>query len=115
MKITLSQNQIDKLTNNQLRELAKSGTLGVMLNNLENTMNLPNRDDYKHLTGVLHLSAAARKYGLPKVTILGWIKSGMLNYVGVVKNRKLINESDIAYLSARYKSLGGSQGKRIMN
>jgi hypothetical protein len=108
---------IDSLDVVELRALAKSGKLLVMINSLmEMKMSaLPKRSDYEHLTGEIHLSAAARKYDLSKTTIAQWIKDGLLKYTGSDKNRKLMMERDIAYLSARFKALGGSQGKKVLN
>jgi len=113
--LSLTNQQIDNLDESQLRAIAKSGKLYVMLTTqVESIMSVPNRDDFMHLTELLHLSAASRKYHLSKVTIYRWITSGLLQYVSTDKNRKLIRESDIAYLVARYRALGGSQGKRLM-
>lgn len=113
--IILTPKQIDKLSEHELREIAKMGTLSVMQTIGEFYMNTPSREEFKHLTGEIHLSEAARKYNLAKVTIRQWISSGLLDYVGQTKNRKLLREKDIAYLAARFRALGGSQGKKVMN
>ena len=68
----------------------------------------------RHLDGIpIHLSQAARKYGVPQSTLSRWVQRGYIRKVGQEKNRILLNEGDVAYCVNVYRSMRGKRGKRI--
>jgi len=62
------------------------------------------REDFAHLEGVpITVSEAARKYDLLAQTIHIWVKQGMVRVLNAGRgrgSRKIVDESDVAYLAA---------------
>jgi hypothetical protein len=98
-----------------LQQLSKSDTIKLMLpiSTLHTYHMIPNKNDFSHLTGTLHLRDAEKKYSVSVVTLSRWVKRGYMRSAGRDGNRVLIYESDVAYLAAVHNSLGG-QGKSII-
>lgn len=71
-------------------------------------------DLFAHLHGsLLGLTEAGLKYGVAPGVISGWIRQGRLNIKGYAeRNKKLIDEADIAYLVAVGRAKGMRPGKK---
>lgn len=74
-----------------------------------------NRNDFSQLQGqVIGVNQAADKYDVPGPTISRWVKKGFIRVLGsrLVPGgfQKLLDESDVAYCVAVYKTDPG-QGK----
>lgn len=76
---------------------------------------LPEYKKHEKLKGVaIWVSEASRKYNIPNPTIVRWVKAGIIATIGRDRNRKLINEQDVAYCAEIYGTHKG-QGKWIFN
>ena len=61
----------------------------------------------------IHLSQAARKYNLPRGSLSRWATSGFIQVLGWEKNRRLLNEADIAYIRAMIDAIGLKSGQSL--
>ncbi|WP_322508051.1 hypothetical protein [Anaerolinea sp.] len=76
---------------------------------------LPEYKKNAHLRGVpIWIGEASRKYGIPDRTIINWVKRGFIRTLGQDKNRKLVDEADIAYCAEVYNQRKG-QGKWLFD
>lgn len=76
---------------------------------------LPEYKKHAHLKGVpIWISEAERKYRVPNPTISVWVKRGLIKVLGYEKNRKLIDEADVAYCAEIYNQRKG-QGKWLFD
>ncbi len=76
---------------------------------------LPEYKKHAHLKGVpIWISEAERKYGVANPTISVWVKRGIIKVIGYDKNRKLIDEADMAYCAEIYNQRRG-QGKWLFD
>jgi len=76
---------------------------------------LPEWKRHAHLKGTpIWISEAARKYGIADRTIINWVKRGFIRTLGHEKNRKLMDEADIAYCAEVYNQRKG-QGKWLFD
>ncbi|MFZ5884053.1 MAG: hypothetical protein ACOYYI_09765 [Chloroflexota bacterium] len=76
---------------------------------------LPEYKKHAHLKGVpIWISEAERKYGVANPTISVWVKRGIIKVIGHDKNRKLIDEADMAYCAEIYNQRKG-QGKWLFD
>ncbi len=76
---------------------------------------LPEYKKNAHLKGVpIWIGEAERRYGIPNPTISVWVKRGLIKVLGHEKNRKLIDEADIAYCAEIYNQRKG-QGKWLFD
>lgn len=119
MSLALSRNDLDKITDQELRLLINHGMLNVVIPSHITLM--PTKEDYPeykknaHLKGTgISISAASRKYNISHTTILGWIKQGIIKRIGKEKNRVLIDEADMAYCAEIAKQNPGA-GKWLFN
>jgi len=114
--VTLTPEQIDKMDANKLKQLAARGIIKVM----SDKEKLTKKDfpEYKMFSGVagnpIHISAAARKYNISEPTIIRHISKGIIEVLGSSKNRKLVNEQDVAYCAEIISKYGG-KGKKALN
>lgn len=71
-------------------------------------------ENFAHLRGnLLGLGEAAREYKTSHVTISQWAKKGLLEIKGYGKrNKKLVDEADVAYLVAMGRAKGMRPGKK---
>ena len=73
------------------------------------------REQFDHLRGQpITVAQAVEKYVLIERTLRNWVDRG---YVAILKSGHgmLLDEADVAYCGAIYKSIGGGQGKRIFS
>jgi hypothetical protein len=76
-----------------------------------NREDLPEYKKHAHLAGTpIWISKAGRKYGVIQRTVSNWVKSGFIKVLGYEKNRKLLDEADVAYCAEVYAQNKG-QGK----
>ncbi|HCE17667.1 MAG TPA: hypothetical protein DEQ80_07390 [Anaerolinea thermolimosa] len=76
---------------------------------------LPEYKKHAHLRGTsIWINEAARKYDIPGPTITVWVQRGIIRTLGYDKNRKLIDEADIAYCAEIYHQRKG-QGKWLFD
>ncbi|GAP10190.1 hypothetical protein BECAL_01352 [Bellilinea caldifistulae] len=76
---------------------------------------LPEYKKHAHLKGKpIWISEAERKYGVPNPTVSVWVKRGLIKVLGYEKNRKLIDEADVAYCAEIYNQRRG-QGKWLFD
>jgi predicted site-specific integrase-resolvase len=76
---------------------------------------LPEYKKHAKLKGMtIWISEAARKYDIPNPTITRWVKAGIITTLGWDRNKRLINEQDVAYCAEIYTKHKG-QGKWIFN
>lgn len=71
-------------------------------------------DKFFHLRGkLLGLTEAGLKYGVAPRVVSGWVQQGRLHIRGFAeRNKKLIDEADIAYLVAVGRAKGMRPGKK---
>ena len=70
-----------------------------------------NKKDFDHLSGkAISISDASRKYGLPTSTLSRWSQKGYIKRLGKEGKKVLLDEADVAYRVAIYRSLGGRAG-----
>ena len=76
---------------------------------------LPEYQIHAQLRGnPIWIRKAEEKYGIPNPTIWRWMKAGIINYLGRVGNKVLIDEADVAYCSEIYRQRG-RQGRILFN
>lgn len=76
---------------------------------------LPEYKKHAHLKGTpIWISEAARRYGIPGPTITVWVQRGLIKSLGHDKNKKLIDEADMAYCAEIYNQRKG-QGKWLFD
>ncbi len=76
---------------------------------------LPEWKKHAHLKGIpIWIGEASRKYGIANQTITIWVKRGLIKFLGYDKNRKLIDEADMAYCAEVYSQRKG-QGKWLFD
>ena len=76
---------------------------------------LPEYKKFAHLAGVvIWLSEAARKYNIPHGNLSRWVRAGYISTITHDKNRRLLNEQDVAYCVDVYRANAG-QGKWLFN
>ena len=75
------------------------------------------RENFAHLDGVpIGISEAALKYGFHVGTISQWVENGHIREIGPDphhKQRRLINEADVAYAAALRDVKGIKPGKSL--
>lgn len=70
---------------------------------------------FKHLDGrEIHLSEASRKYNIPMSSLSRWADQGKIAVMGTNKNRRLLNEADVAYIRALIDAKGGHKRGRSL-
>lgn len=71
-------------------------------------------EKFDHLRGnFLGLTEAGLKYGIASSVISGWVKQGLLPIKGYAeRNKKLIDEADVAYLSELGRAKKMRPGKK---
>jgi len=73
-------------------------------------------EKFAHLRGnLIGIGEAAREYEIGHGTISRWIKQGNLKVNGLEKNKKLVDESDVAYLAALGRAKKMRAGKKVFN
>lgn len=74
-------------------------------------------DKFAHLRGnLLGLTEAGLKYNVAPGVVSGWVQQGRLDIKGhAERNKKLIDEADIAYLVAVGRAKGMRPGKKPFN
>lgn len=74
-------------------------------------------DKFSHLKGnLLGLTEASLKYNVAPGVVSGWVQQGRLDIKGYAeRNKKLIDEADIAYLVAVGRAKGMRPGKKPFN
>lgn len=108
---------IDTLPPATLKSLIERGILRVMENQpipqtIEET---PEYRRHAHLRSQpIHISQAARDYGIDKRTISRWVKRGILKTLGTEKNRVLLDRAYMAYCAEVYRTRRG-QGKWVFD
>jgi predicted site-specific integrase-resolvase len=71
------------------------------------------RTQFAHLDGhEIHLSEASRKYEIPMSSLSRWASQGKIAVIRLEKNRKILNEADIAYARALIDAQGGHKRGR---
>lgn len=116
----LSESDLKHLTHGELINLVNRGMLRVMTSAQTLTLNmqkdsLPEYIKFRHLKGVaISIGNASRKYNIPHPTISRWVKRGLVEQLGMDKNRVLIDEADIAYC-AEISSHRPGRGKWLFN
>ena len=75
------------------------------------------REDFHHLEGVeISISEASFKYHLHVGTLSKWVKAGRIKELGSDprhKQRKFVNEADVAYLAALRDLKGTRPGRKL--
>lgn len=75
------------------------------------------REDFQHLDGVeISISEASFKYHLHVGTLSKWVKAGRIKELGSDprhKQRKFVNEADVAYLAALRDVKGTKPGRKL--
>ena len=105
--------QIHRLANSGVIRAARLGD-GSIIVAMEDLSDVVKRADFSALDGVaIHISEAARKYGLQNASVSRWVKAGHIRIVGREKNRVLINEADIAFIKAVISALGLKPGQPL--
>jgi hypothetical protein len=71
-------------------------------------------ENFDHLRGnLLSFAEAAREYKTNHATISRWVKNGLLEVKGTGKrNRKFVDEADVAYLITLGRAKGMRPGKK---
>ena len=108
---------LENLTGREIKNLIQRGILEVMESQPIPTKKeeTPEYKKHKHLKGKpIHLSGAARKYDVPLVTISQWVKKGYISVMGMDKNKKMLDEADVAYCAEVRKNRQG-QGKWLFD
>lgn len=73
-------------------------------------------EKFDHLRGnLLGIGEAARKYELGHGTISRWIKQDHLDVKDTDKNKKLVDEADVAYLVALGQAKKMRPGKKVFD
>lgn len=74
-------------------------------------------EQFSHLRGnLLGLTEAGLKYGVAPRVVSGWAQQGKLDIKGYAeRNKKLIDEADIAFLVALGRAKGMRPGKKPFN
>ncbi len=71
---------------------------------------------FDHLRGnLLGMNEAGLKYGVTSATISRWVAQGKLEVKGEELNKKLVDEADIAYLSALGRAKKMRPGKKVFS
>lgn len=118
-----------KISELHLRVLLQSGKIrGGILTNGKVVVNeqdarartpkeeLPEYKKHAHLKGqTIWISEASRRYEISNVTILNWVKRGIIKRLGTEKNKVLLDEQDVAYCVDVYRTHGGKQGRWLFN
>jgi predicted site-specific integrase-resolvase len=111
-----------------LKTLINDGTIkaAMVMNNLvvdedevaktiQRKEDLPEYKKHAHLKGTpIWISEASRKYSVPNPTITVWAQRGLIKFLGYEKNRKLLDEADVAYCAEIYHQRRG-QGKWLFD
>jgi hypothetical protein len=80
-----------------------------------NKEDLPEYKKHAHLKGTpIWVSEASRKYEIADQTIINWARKGFIKFLGYDKNRKLLDEADVAYCAEIYNKRKG-QGKWLFD
>ncbi|MFZ5882475.1 MAG: helix-turn-helix domain-containing protein [Chloroflexota bacterium] len=83
----------------------------VRAKTIQRKEDLPEYKKHAHLKGVpIWVSEAARKYQITDRTIINWVERGFIKTLGYEKNRRLLDEADVAYCAEIYNQNKG-QGK----
>ena len=104
---------ISNLSPTELKNYVARGIIRVV-----NIQSIPTRIEetpeykkFKHLAGhAIHLSEAARKYGIAQQTLSRYAVKGIIKKLKPVKNRTMVDESYVAYVKEVFESRAG-QGK----
>ncbi len=73
-------------------------------------------EKFDHLRGnLLGIGEAAREYKLSQVTVSRWVRQGQLDVKDYEKNKKLIDEADVAYLAALGRAKKMRPGKKVFS
>jgi predicted site-specific integrase-resolvase len=115
-----------RMSTAQIRELVESGKIeggilpdGEMVVTEESLPlrkeDLPEYKKYSHLKGVgISASDAERKYRVHNANFIRWAKAGFISTIGWDRNRRLLDEQDVAYCVHVYRQRKG-QGKWLFN
>jgi len=118
--------KLDKPTLDRLIETGKITTF--MLKDVQNSQPIVYDDDiasyfadinitpeqFDHLRGnLISMSDAAEKYQVHTGTISQWVQRGYLKFHGWDRNRKLIDEADVAYMVTIRQAKHVRPGKKI--
>ncbi len=114
--VTLTPEQIENMDARKLKQLAARGIIKVMSDKKILTKeDYPEYKMFKDLSGKpIHISAAARKYNISDASIIRYVERGIIGVIGSRKNRKLVDEQDVAYC-AEIISKHGGKGKKALN
>lgn len=121
-KYNLSHEQLDKLISNgivtayELESCNDDPKLIVYNDDLANYLadQKVKPEQFLHLrNSQMSLNQASRKYEVYSATVSSWVKKGLISYQ-VEKNKKLVNEADVAYLVALSKAKKIRQGRRFV-
>jgi len=100
------------INSGNIKAVKLNGTVAVAESDLDQVIT---REKFEHLRGqAISTSLAADRYSISHWTIRNWIDRG---YIKVLKPGygMEIDESDVAYCAAVYRSLGGVRGKRLFD
>jgi hypothetical protein len=117
---------ITQVTQDVLHKLVLSGIIKTVNTSTETLLNKadvlatlpitmrPEYTEFSHLSGLgISISEASRRYGVIHQNISRWVKSGLVERLGVLGRQTLIDEAQIATAAKIYNSLGGTQGKWV--
>jgi len=120
--------KLDKPTLDRLIETGKITTF--MLNDVQNSQQIVYDDDiaayfadqnitqdnFQVLKGnLLGINEAGNKYGFPGSTISSWVSKGWLKLQGYDRNRKLVDEAEVAYIVALARAKKIRAGKKLFS
>lgn len=89
-----------------------NGTFVLLEEDVKKTQHL-DRTQFAHLDGrKIHLSEAARKYKIPLSSLSRWANQGKIAVIDQEKNRRILNEADVAYARALIDAQGGHKRGR---
>jgi len=77
-------------------------------------LTMPNEAKFAHLEGVgIHVSEASRKYKINLSTISTWVSKGYIRVIRMERNKKILNERDVAFIVALFQVNPG-QGSKVV-
>jgi hypothetical protein len=72
------------------------------------------REQFEHLEGVeISLNQAAIRYRFSTVVLSDWVRRGHVRFVRQQRNKKLVNEADVAYARALADIKGMRSGRPL--
>lgn len=97
--------------------ILETGEMAVSETELMGLAKKEDRADYQELASLagqgIHISDAARKYGIPQQTISRWVARKWIAVLSHQGRKTIIDERDIAWYARYYKEVHGGQGKWV--